>query len=337
MKTENSNLKPSKLVPLNTIRTMAFTKPIVVVGSINMDLVVRTPRIPGPGETVIGQELHTIPGGKGANQAVAAAKLASADTAVHMVGRVGDDDLGQRLLNGLGQYGVHTRHITITEGVASGAALILVDAKGENTIVTAPGANGKLLPRDIDAAEELIASAGVVVVQLEVPMNTVTHALALCKKHKVFTILDPAPAPAKRLPKALYGVDVFSPNEHEADALLGFELSPKMRKISDPKQVGSRLLGRGPGMVVLKLGGKGAMIVGPNGQIETVKPFKVKVVDTTAAGDAFTGGLAVALAEGQPAVSAVRFASAAGAVACMSFGAQPALPTREAAMALLGK
>ncbi|HEX4125837.1 MAG TPA: ribokinase [Tepidisphaeraceae bacterium] len=311
------------------------TKPIVVIGSINMDLVVRTPRIPGPGETVIGQELNTIPGGKGANQAVAAAKLASAGTTVHMVGRVGDDDIGQRLLNGLSQYGVHTNHMTVTEGVASGAAMILVDDQGENTIVTAPGANGKLSPRDIDAAEQLIASAAVVLLQLEVPIGTVAHALELCKRHKVFTILDPAPAPAKRLPKALYGVDIFSPNEHEADALLGFELSAKTPKIADPKQVGSRLLARGPGMVVLKLGRKGAMIVGPNGQIETVKPFKVKVVDTTAAGDAFIGGVAVAIAEGQPPVSAVRFGNAAGAVACTSFGAQPALPTRAAVMALV--
>jgi ribokinase len=313
------------------------TKPIVVVGSINMDLVVRTPRIPGPGETVIGQELHTIPGGKGANQAVAAAKLALPGMQVHMVGRVGDDDLGQRLLNGLGHYGVRTRHMTVTEGVASGCALILVDAKGENTIVTAPGANGKLMPRDIDASEELIASAAVVVLQLEVPIGTVAHTVALCRKHGIFTILDPAPAPAKRLPKALYGVDIFTPNEHEADALLGFELAPKTRKIADPKQVGSRLLARGPGMVVLKLGSKGSMILAPDGQIETIKPLKVKVVDTTAAGDAFTGGLAVAIAERQPAVSAVRFANAAGAVACQSFGAQPALPTREQVTALIGK
>jgi ribokinase len=310
-------------------------KPIVVVGSINMDLVVRTPRIPGPGETVIGQELHTIPGGKGANQAVAAAKLARPGMQVHMVGRVGDDDLGQRLLNGLSQYGVHTRHMTVTEGVASGCAMILVDAKGENTIVTAPGANGKLIPRDIDAAEELIASAAVVVVQLEVPIATVAHTVSLCRRHGVFTILDPAPAPAKRLPKALYGVDIFTPNEHEADALLGFTLAPKTRKIADPKQVGSRLLARGAGMVVLKLGAKGSMIVGQNGEIETVKPFKIKVVDTTAAGDAFTGGLAVAIAEGMSAVSAVRFANACGAVACQSFGAQPALPTREQAIQLI--
>jgi ribokinase len=315
----------------------ASSKPIVVVvGSINMDLVVRTPRIPGPGETVIGQELHTIPGGKGANQAVAAAKLAAPGMQVHMVGRVGDDDLGQRLLNGLGQHGVHTRHITVTEGVASGCAMILVDAKGENTIVTAPGANGKLVPRDIDAAEELIASAAVVVVQLEVPIATVAHTISLCRKYGVFTILDPAPAPAKRLPKALYEVDLFTPNEHEADALLGFAISPKTRKIADPKQVGSRLLARGPGMVILKLGGKGSMIVGPNGQIETIKPFKVKVVDTTAAGDAFTGGLAVAIAEGMPVAAAARFANACGAVACQNFGAQPALPTREQVTHLAG-
>mgnify|MGYP005850288681 CR=1 FL=1 len=190
--------------------------PVVVIGSVNMDLVCRTPRMPAPGETILGHDLVTIPGGKGANQAVAAAKLGGK---VHFVGRVGEDDFGSRLLNGLQQHNVATEHVTITEGVASGCAMILVDRKGENSIVVAPGANAKLTPKDIDAARGLIKSASVVVLQLEVPFATVEHAIALCRKNGVFTILDPAPAP-KRLPKGMYAVDILTPNQTEAAALL---------------------------------------------------------------------------------------------------------------------
>ena len=196
-------------------------KPIVVIGSINMDLVCRTAALPRGGETVLGEDFVTIPGGKGANQAVAAAKLALPDTAVHMLGRVGDDDFGQRLLNGLRQYNVNTKRVIVTEGIASGVAMILVDRKGENSIVVAPGANAKLSPADIDAAKDLIASASVVVMQLEVPLATVRHAIAMCQRLGVFTILDPAPAPLKPLPRAFFGVDIFTPNEHEAESAIG--------------------------------------------------------------------------------------------------------------------
>src|SRR4051812_18230113 len=179
---------------------MPATKPIVVVGSINMDLVCRTPRMPGPGETVLGDHLVTIPGGKGANQAVAAARLAGPETAVHLVGRIGDDDFGQRLLNGLTAHRVQTGHVTITEGTPSGCAVILVDGKGENSIVVAPGANAKVSPRDVDAARDVIASAAAVVLQLEIPIATVTHTIALCQELGVYVILDPAPIPSDGLP-----------------------------------------------------------------------------------------------------------------------------------------
>ena len=171
---------------------MASAKRIVVVGSINMDLVVRTQRIPLPGETLLGDSFVTVSGGKGANQAVAAARLVKDDTEVHMVGRVGDDDFGQRLLTGLDVFRVKTSHVTVTEGTPSGVAMILVDKAGENTIVVAPGANAKVTPRDVDAAEEIIAGASAVLLQLEIPLETVSHVIAMCQRLGVYVVLDPA-------------------------------------------------------------------------------------------------------------------------------------------------
>jgi ribokinase len=311
---------------------------IVVIGSIIMDMVVRTPRMPGPGETILGSDFLTIPGGKGANQAVAAAKLARDGTRVHMIGRVGDDDLGQRLLNGLTQHDVDAKHVIVTEGVSSDVGMIRVDRKGENSIVVAVGAGAKLSPADIDAAESLIKSAGVVLMQLEIPYETVTHAIAMCQRFGVYSILDPAPATAK-LPRAMMGVDVFTPNQSEAVILLGMndEFKRVKRKgVIDPKQLGMDLLARGAKSVVLKLGAKGSILLQRDGTIRRFKPLRVKVVDTTAAGDAFTAGLAVGHAEGMTIDNAMRFANAAGALCCESFGAQPALPGRESVEKLLG-
>ncbi|HZZ41885.1 MAG TPA: ribokinase [Tepidisphaeraceae bacterium] len=307
---------------------------IVVIGSINMDLVCRTARMPEAGETILGSDFVTIPGGKGANQAVAAAKLGGD---VHMVGRVGSDDFGQRMLTGMRGHGVNVDHVTITEGVASGVAMILVNKAGENSIVVAPGANHRLTIADIEKAEEKIKKASVVVMQLEIPVEVVRHAVAMCQRLKVMTILDPAPVPAKGLPRALYGVDVFTPNQTEAELLLGLErVRVKKKRTLDPKQIGTELLARGPGSVLLKLGAKGSMLVERNGEFTAVRPFRVKVVDTTAAGDAFTGALAVARAEGQSMEDAMRFANAAGALCCQGFGAQPSLPTRKQVDELLG-
>lgn len=306
---------------------MPAAKPIVVIGSINMDLVCRTARMPRPGETILGSDLVTIPGGKGANQAVAAAKLGGD---VHFVGRVGEDDFGERLLNGLQQHGVKTDFVTITEGVSSGCAMILVDRKGENSIVVAPGANHKVTPADVDAAEDLIASAAAVVMQLEIPFKVVEHAIEMCQRLGVKSILDPAPAPAGGLPAKMYEVDILTPNQSEAELLLGRSATGRLKreKRADAKQMGSRLLARGARCVVLKLGPKGAMVVNSDGEIRTVKAFPVKVVDTTAAGDAFTGALAVGLSEGMPLADAIRMANAAGGLCCQGFGAQPSLPAR---------
>jgi ribokinase len=306
---------------------------IVVIGSINMDLVCRTPSIPRPGETVLGKDFVTIPGGKGANQAVAAAKLARSDTKVYMVGRVGNDDFGQRLLNGLTHHGVDTTFVTVTEQVASGVAMILVDRKGENSIVVASGANAKLNPADIDAAEDVIKTAAAVVMQLETPLPTVSHAIATCQRLGVCSVLDPAPAPAK-LSRAMFGVDLFTPNQTEAETISGISARRARKRVRrkpvvDPKLIGMELLARGAKSVVLKLGPKGSMLLSRDGTIRTSKAFKVRVVDTTAAGDAFTGALAVARSEGMEAPAMLRFANAAGAICCSGFGAQPSLPSRE--------
>jgi ribokinase len=316
---------------------MASAGRIVVVGSINMDMVLRTSRIPAPGETLLGENFATIAGGKGANQAVAAVKLSKEGTEVHMIGRVGDDDFGQRLLNGLVQHHVNTTHVTVTEGIPSGVAVILVDAKGENTIVVAPGANAKLLPKDIDAANDLIVGASAVILQLEIPLETVAHVIAICQRHGVYTILDPAPVPPGGMPRALFGVDVLTPNQREAEALLGMDPAHLglAKRADDAKMIGSELLSRGAKTVVLKRGQRGAVLIDRDGTIRTVKAMKVKVVDTTAAGDAFTAALAVAHSEGMDLAQAVHFANAAGAATCSDFGAQPALPNREAVDLLL--
>ena len=255
-----------------------------------------------------------------------------------MVGRVGSDDFGERLMDGLKTAGVNTDYVKITANVASGVAMILVDSSGENSIVVVGGANSRLTPDDINAAEDLIARASCVVMQLEVPFETIRHALALCKRLGVYTILDPAPAPTGGLPAEFYNVDILSPNQTEAESLLDENkhiAQGSLKHERDAKQVASDLLERGPASVVLKLGANGALIIDRSGSIEQVSGFKVRVVDTTAAGDAFTGALAVAHAEGKTGRDAIRFANAAGALACTAFGAQPALPTRAAVEQLL--
>ncbi len=300
-------------------------KPIVIIGSINMDLVVRVPHIPVPGETILGRDFAMLPGGKGANQAVAVARLGAPAA---MVGRVGSDDLGSRLLQGLRDGGVDTSHVQVTPNVASGIAMITVADDGENAIAVASGANYAVTPEDIDAAAELIRGAGVCVLQLELPLAAVARAVELCRQVGVLTILDPAPAPREPLPDELWQADIISPNETEAAALTGLPVD------APPVQVALALHERGCRRVALKLGARGAYASSSEFK-GSVNGFQVQAVDTTAAGDAFTGALAVAIAEECRLEEAVLFANAAGALACTKLGAQPAMPSRADARRLV--
>jgi len=299
---------------------------IAVVGSSNTDMVVRVPHIPAPGETVLGGEFVMAPGGKGANQAVAAARLGAKVT---LVARVGPDVFGERALAGFHQEGIITRYVTVDREAASGVALIFVDAAGENRIAVAPGANACLSPDDVQQAREAIEKADVLLLQLEVPTETVLAAAAVAHQAGVRVILNPAPAPPNLLPAELLArVDILTPNESEAGLLTGTQVSAEV--------AARRLAGQGVGAVIVTLGARGALIVTLDAQ-RLVPGFSVNAVDTTAAGDAFNGGLAVALAEGRPLAAAVRFASACGALATTRLGAQPSLPTVDEVEAFLAE
>lgn len=300
---------------------------LVVLGSVNMDLVARVAALPRPGETVAGRSLETIPGGKGANQAVAAARL-GARTA--MVARVGDDDFGPRLVRGLVGAGVDAAAVRVTPGCSSGVALISVEDAGQNSIVIVAGANGRLTPADVAANAALIASASALLLQLEVPLETVAAAARLARRAGVTVVLDPAPAPSRPLPAALFRVDLLSPNQTEAEALTGIRVDTP----ADAGRAARVLHARGARHVVVKLGALGALHSDGRTAVH-IPARRVKPVDTTAAGDAFTAALALAWAEGRPPAEAVRFACAAGTLATLTFGAQPAMPTRAQVEAFL--
>ncbi len=302
-----------------------MARPLVVLGSLNMDLVIRAPRHPRPGETLIGSDFGTFPGGKGANQAVAIARLGQP---VIMIGCVGRDAFGDALIATLQAAGVDTTGVTRGDA-ATGVALITLSAAGENTIVIAPGANGTVAPELVRNHEALIAGAAALLLQLEVPLPAVEAAAALAHTHGVPVILNPAPA--RTLPATLMRqVDYLIPNQHEAALLTGLS-------VHTPEEAGvaaDRLRRAGVGVVVLTLGEQGALVLMDNGPV-LVPSFPVEVVDTTAAGDAFVGAFAVALSEGRTPVEAAIWGCAAGALACTVLGAQPSLPSREAVMALL--
>jgi ribokinase len=299
---------------------------IAVVGSANMDLVARAPRMPRPGETVIGGDLATVPGGKGANQAVAAARL-GAD--VSFVGRIGDDAFGSKLLRNLSAEGVSTRCLGLAPGAATGVALIIVDDTGQNSIVVAPGANMRLTVADVEAARDVICAASVLLLQLESPMEAVTRAAELAQAHDVTVVLNPAPA--QSVPSRLISlIDVIVPNESETAMLTGEPVDTE----SKGEQAARALLGMGIETVILTLGERGALLAHA-GQVERFRAFDVTPVDTTAAGDAFLGAFAVATAEGRSVREAVCWGNAAGALATTRLGAQPSLPSREAVEALL--
>lgn len=289
---------------------------VAVVGSANVDLVCRVERLPRPGETVTGGRFFSAAGGKGANQAVAAARLGAQ---VAFVARVGDDGHGREALAGYRAEGLDITRVSVDPSQPTGVALILVEAAGENVIAVASGANAGLSPADAAAAGEAIRAAQVLLLQLEVPLPTVLAAARAARAAGVTVILNPAPMPSDGLPaELLAAVDVLTPNEREAEVLGGE----------------AALRGLEP-TVVLTRGRRGALVVEADRVVAVPAP-EVTAVDTVGAGDAFNGALAVAMAEGRPLAEAVAWACAAGALAATRSGAQPSLPTRVELTCFLG-
>lgn len=299
---------------------------IGVVGSLNMDLIVQAEHIPAPGETILGSDLKTAAGGKGANQAVAAARLGAEVT---MVGRVGQDAYGDTLRGGLWKDRVEGKYVKRDDEAPTGVALIILNAEAQNAIVVSPGANRRLSPEDVAAAAGALRGMDVLVLQLEIPLETVTVAARLAHENGVRVVLNPAPA--RPLPPALLAcVDDLILNETETEILTGLPVKTE----AELQAAVERLLELGVKQVVLTLGERGAMYISRQ-ERQRVPAFKVTAVDTTAAGDAFVGAFAVAMAEKQTPDAALRFACAAGACAVTRLGAQPSLPTLDEVRALL--
>ena len=298
----------------NTIMP-ANRKPIVVVGSVTMDMVTCTPQIPRTGQTVIGTSFTTTPGGKGANQAVAAARLGYP---VQFLGHVGDDIYGPKLVQNLKDAGVDTTFLTPVPG-SSGLAPIFLAENGQNAIVVVPGANGKVEPAYVDRHIDVIRNAGIVLCQLELPMRTTEHTIALCAELGVPVMLDPAPA-APLIDSIWQRVAWFTPNETEAAFYLNGDSAPEL--------VAQHLLDRGLSAVVLKRGSEGAYIATSDGKSGWARPYPVNAIDTVAAGDCFNGAFAVALLESKNPLEAARFACAASAISVTRRGAQASMPTR---------
>ena len=301
---------------------------VVVVGSANVDFVVQTPHIPRPGETVLGHNFVMAMGGKGANQAVGMARLGAE---VSFVARVGQDVFGDQCLEAYRAEGIDTRFVSRDADEATGVALIAVAADGENSITVASGANMRLLPEHVHAAEAAFRDADVLVMQLEVPVETVLAAAQLAARHGVRVVLNPAPA--QKLPSELLAlVDVLTPNRIELAMLLGVS-EADVAALSDA-QLAERALSLGVSNAVITLGAEGALVADATGA-QRVPPFAVTPVDTTAAGDAFNAGLAVALGRGEPLAVAARYGAACGALATTKVGAQPSLPRAEEVEKLL--
>jgi len=287
-----------------------------------MDLVVKSPRIPAVGETILGEDFIMIPGGKGANQAVAAAKLGAE---VYFIAKLGNDVFAEQSLANFKKEGVNTKYVIQTNEAPSGVALITVDDAGNNVIVVAPGANQKLSPDDVRQAESDISSSGVLVAQLEVPLKTVEFAAQLANNCGVLFVLDPAPA-LKLSPELLKMVDVLTPNETEAQILTGIEVTSNR---DSAHTAAKKLLEYGVKSVILTMGAKGFLLA-DNDRMKSVPAVKVGAIDATAAGDAFTGSLAVGLAQGWELFDAALFANQVAALSVTKMGAQSSMPAREA-------
>lgn len=303
-------------------------KQIIVVGSSNTDMIIKLDHIPRPGETILGGEFVTASGGKGANQAVAAAR---AGGKVTFVARVGRDMFGDQAIAGFEKEKINTDHVSRDKFKPSGVALIFVAKDGENSIAVAGGANNGLSATDVKKAKANIADAGMLIMQLETPLEAVQAAADLAAKAGVRVILNPAPA--RVLPdELLKKISIITPNETEAELLTGINVDSDQAAA----QAADKLLARGVKTVIITLGSRGAFVVG-DGVRKLVPGFKVKAVDTTAAGDTFNGALAVALVEGQTLTSAVRFANAAAALSVTRLGAQTSVPTRKEIEKMLNK
>ena len=302
---------------------------IAVVGSANLDLVVEVDTIPVRGETVLGGDLRRIPGGKGANQAVAAARLGRR---VAMIGRLGDDDAATILRSAMDAAGVDTTWLLNTGGTPSGTALIAVGADGDNAIVVSPGANGRVSSADVASTAQVLGAAAVVLLQLEVPLEVVEAA---ARHARGTVVLNPAPAPSSMLPDELLdGVDVIVPNQTELATLAGYAGLSAIGEV-DPDTAVALARGLPVAAAVVTLGAAGAMVVTPADATHVPAPA-IEPVDTTAAGDAFCGALADALVDGADLVRAAEWAVRVGAAATLRPGAQPSLPTRSEVDQLLG-
>ena len=297
-----------------------MSRPVVLVlGSVNMDIVTVS-RFPEPGETITSNDFFTAPGGKGANQAVAAARL-GADT--RMIGRVGGDIFGADLLDSLSSSGVDVSHVLRDEEHSSGLAIINVDPSGQNWIIIVPGANGANGQREVETVQESLEEASALLMQFEIPMEVSLEAARLARARGVRVVLDPAPA--RPIPSEFYAyVDYLTPNETEAAAIVGFPVEDA----PSAERAAQELLGRGIECIVIKMGSQGAFYATQDAS-EFLPAFQVEAVDTVAAGDAFNAGLAVALADGKGLRDAVRWGMAAGAIAVTRPGAQQAMPSRQ--------
>lgn len=294
-------------------------KKICVVGSLNMDLVVKVDTMPKGGETLIGSDFKEVPGGKGANQAVAMARLGGV---VNMIGKVGTDGFGQTLINALKNDNVNTKYIYTEEG-PTGVAMITVDKNAENSIVVAPGANFKVGVADIDKNIEAIEESDIVVVQLETPLNTIKYTLKKAKELGKYTILNPAPA-VKLEDEIIANVDLLTPNESELEILSGIEIKNE----EDIQKAAQAMIDKGVKELIVTLGSKGSLYINKEKSMFK-KAYKVAAVDTTAAGDSYTGALSVAFADDKGIDEAMDFASKVGALSVMKEGAQSSLPRLE--------
>lgn len=308
---------PDSVVPTGMPKGKTYD--VVVVGGINTDYLVKGPQLPGPGETRDGEDFLEAPGGKGANQAVAAARLGAR---VAFIGCVGKDVRGTALLRGLKAEKIHIQAACTKPGVPTGVALIMVGAGGEKQIFVAPGANHELLPRDIERARNVLCSAKVLLLQFEIPIQSTLAAAKLAKAAGACIVLDPAP-PSKPPRELLALVDVIRPNASEMEALTGI----KVKDAPSARRAAKKLFSHGTKLVATEAGEQGDLLLWEGGE-KSLPRLKVKSVDATGAGDAFAAGLAVALAEGKSFEEAGRWANAAGALATTRFGAQPAMPRR---------